>query len=109
MVKISVTGSVPFFNGNEKKLCMSDATAPAPGSSTFAPSASDVDIATSTPLSYAPNNFIRIDPINPWSEVRYDLIIPITLLYVIVSSCILCPPNFRAMYMRFQEFKRSLE
>jgi len=58
---------------------------------------------------YAPNNFIRIDPENPWNEIRYDIIIPVTLLYMITSSCILCPPNFKELYLRFKEFQRSFE
>jgi hypothetical protein len=30
-------------------------------------------------------------------------------LYMIVASCILCPPNFVDLYRRFKEFRRSFE
>ena len=81
-----------------------------PSASEFlSPSPGAADIVTEAAQPYAPNNFIRIDPIDPWTEVRFDIIIPITFLYMIVASCILCPPNFVDLYRRFKEFRRSFE
>jgi hypothetical protein len=74
-----------------------------------APSSSTTSSIGSTSFDTSNSHFVRIDPINPWSEIRFDLIIPISILYAIVSSLILCPPNFKEYYRRFKEFKRSFE
>ena len=57
----------------------------------------------------SPDNFIRIDPINPWTEIRFDLVIPISIVYLLVSTLILCPPNFKEYYRRFKEFQSQFE
>ena len=49
----------------------------------------------------------RIDPVDAWSELRYDVIVPVALFYTVFSILILCPPNFREWAQRFNEWKRE--
>ncbi len=50
---------------------------------------------------------LRIDPVDAWSELRYDIIVPVAFFYAVFSSLILCPPNFKEWYARFKEWKRE--
>ena len=50
---------------------------------------------------------LRIDPVDAWSELRYDVIVPVVLFYAIFSTLILCPPHFKEWAERFKEWKRE--
>lgn len=50
---------------------------------------------------------LRIDPVDAWSELRYDIVVPVCFFYAVFSALILCPPNFKEWYARYNEWKRE--
>ncbi len=52
---------------------------------------------------------VRIDPIDAWSELRLEVVVGVAFVYAMISTLILCPPNFKEMLIRVQEFKRGFE
>ena len=59
------------------------------------------------PIETTMTKVVRIDPIDAWSELRFDVVVGVAVCYALLSTLILCPPNFREMLIRFKEFKRG--